>query len=433
MFMGYLKEAHTPPGAPTTIAAPQPNRPGTPSARKSANRVAADEYDEPISTVDSSPSTGAPVALGRPTFGPEEVAAVARVLESGWVAGGGPEGTRLEAAAASRFGTKAAVAVSNCTAALHLGLATAGVGPGDEVLVADYTFPATGHSVLYCGAEPVFVDVRPDIFTIDPIAAATAVTSKTRAILAVDAFGQCADYDELGALAAEHDLVLIEDAACAAGAEYHGKPAGSFGRAACFSLHGRKGITSGEGGLVTTDDAELAAHIRKMSRFGIGSALDRAQEDTLPVPVFDELGWNYKLSEIQAAVALVQFDRLDALLARRRDVAAAYSAAFAALPDCSPPVTLDDRTHTWQAYVLATPDRRIRDAMATELRASGIGANFGTYASHLQPVYGPQAICPVSADLFERHLALPMHADLTNEQCDRVIDAVITARSNAGA
>ena len=186
------------------------------------------------------------IALGQPTFGDEEVAAVAAVLESGWVAGQGPTAKRFEERFAALCGTAHALAVNNCTAALHLAYAGLGAGPGDEVIVADYTFPATGHAVMYTGATPVFADVRPDIWTIDPAAVEAAITPRTVGIAAVDAFGQLADYDELEGIAARHGLWLVEDAACSAGATYRGRPAGSFGNAACFSFHGRKGITAGE-------------------------------------------------------------------------------------------------------------------------------------------------------------------------------------------
>ena len=260
------------------------------------------------------------IPLGQPTFGTEEVEAVAEVLASGWVAGQGPRGQLLESRFAERHGTACAVAVSNCTAALHLALLAFGVGSGDEVLVADYTFPASGHSVLYTGATPRFVDVRPDTWTIDPAAVRAAIGPKTRGIIAVDVFGQCADYDELGEIAQEHDLFLIEDAAAAVGATYRGRPAGSLGDVACFSFHARKGISSGEGGMLTTNDEGLAARARKRSAFGIESAFTRQQVDQLPVPVFDEAGYNYKLSDVQAAIALVQLDRLDELTKRRRQV-----------------------------------------------------------------------------------------------------------------
>lgn len=367
------------------------------------------------------------IALARPTFGDAELAAVAEVLASGWVAGQGPRGADLEAAMAAHCGVGHAVAVSSCTAALHLSLVALGVGPGDEVIVADYTYPATGHAVLYCGATPVFADVRPDTWTLDPEAAAAAIGPRTVGIVAVDTFGQCADYDELGTLARRHGLFLLADAAAGIGARYRGRPAGSLADVTCFSLHARKGITSGEGGVVVTDDAALAAAVRARSCFGVRPARERERSDELEVPVFDVLGWNYKLSELQAAVALVQLGRLPELLAARARVAARYTEALAGGDGPAPPTVGEGRTHAWQSYVVTLPPGVDRGPVARTLRAAGVQCNIGTFASHRQPVYRTDARCPVSADCFARHLAIPMHAGLTDAQVDRVIDALAEA------
>lgn len=371
-----------------------------------------------------------PIALGKPSYDDREATAVAECLASGWVAGWGPNGSALEEGFAKRVGVDHAVAVSSCTAGLHLCLVAMGIGAGDEVIVADYTFPATGHAVLYVGATPVFVDVSPTTFCIDPSRIAAAVTDQTKAIIAVDQFGQCADWDELQQVADDAGVDLIEDAACAAGASYRDREAGSFGRVGVFSLHGRKGISSGEGGVITTNDAALADYARKVSSFGIESARTRAGAEGLPIPTFESLGYNYKLSDIQAAVARVQVEKLDGFIARRNAVAARYTDAFADLSGWSTPSIAPGRNHTWQAYTLLAPDRTARDALAIGLRAQGIGSNFGTYASHIQPIYdAADADCPVSLDLFERHVALPMHADLTEQEVARVISAVLEITS----
>jgi perosamine synthetase len=246
------------------------------------------------------------IALGQPTFGPEELAALSQVLDSGWVAGQGPVARDFEQRLAELCHTEHALSLNNCTAALHLAVAGLGAGPGDEVIVADYTFPATGHAVRYTGAEPVFADVRPDIWSVDPAAVEAAVTERTVGIIAVDPFGMPADYDELGAIAKSRGLWLVEDAACSVGATYRGRPTGGLADAACFSFHGRKGITAGEGGAITSDNAALMAKARKLHFFGVESAYDRAGSGDLPVPVFDEIGWNYKMSEIAAAVVSVR-------------------------------------------------------------------------------------------------------------------------------
>jgi len=368
-----------------------------------------------------------PVPLTRPTFGVEELEAVRAVLDSGWVAGQGPRGAELEARFAERCVVAHAVAVSNCTAALHLAFLALGVGPGDEVLVADYTYPATGHAVAYTGATPVFIDVLADTWTIDPQAAAAAVGPRTAGIVAVDAFGQCADYEPLRELVARHDLFLVEDAACSVGATYRGKPAGSLADVACFSLHARKGITSGEGGVLVTDDEALSDTARKLSCFGVESALARQGSDRLPIPVFDRLGYNYKLSDIQATIAVVQIGRLDDLLGARRRVARSYAEFLDGVPGITLPHVAEDRDHTWQSYVLTLDKGISRDRVASRLRDEGVQTNIGTFASHLQPVYGERAPCPVSADLFERHLAIPMFAGLAHDDVARVSAAVVAA------
>ena len=367
------------------------------------------------------------IALGQPTFGDEEVAAVAAVLNSGWVAGQGPVARSFEQHFAELCGTAGALSLNNCTAALHLGVTALGAGEGDEVIVADYTFPATGHAVRYSGAEPIFADVRRDIWTVDPAAVEAAISPHTVGVIAVDSFGQPADYDELRAITDRHGLWLLEDAACAAGASYKGRPVGSLADAACFSFHGRKGITCGEGGALTSDKQELLAHARKLHFFGIESAFSRAGSNELPIPVFDELGWNYKMSEIAAAVVSAQLNKLPTLLAARRHVADGYAELLAGIEEVVLPVELDDRTAVWQSYVLTLAQGIDRGRVAADLRARGIQSNIGTYASHLQPVYNRRSECPVSADVFRRHLAIPMHANLTDTQVEAVAKAVCEA------
>jgi dTDP-4-amino-4,6-dideoxygalactose transaminase len=364
------------------------------------------------------------IPLGQPTVGDAELAAIAEVLRSGWLSGAGPTCARFEERFAQLAGTSQALATNNCGAALHLAMLVLGVRPGDELIVGDYTFPATGHSVMYSGATPVFVDVRPDAWTIDPALVEAAITPKTVGIVAVDAFGQCADYDELREIADRHGLFIIEDAACASGATYKGRPAGSLGDVATFSFHGRKGITAGEGGAFVSNRADLVAHARKLHTYGIEGALSRAAVRELPVPVFDELGYNYRMSDIAAGMMLAQLDRLPDLLAARRQVAARYAELFKDFELVTVPAEVPDREHVWQSYVLTLDPSVDRGEVALRLREQGVGCNFGTYASHVQPLYGHHQTCPVSADIFARHLAIPMHANLTEAQVDTVASTV---------
>jgi dTDP-4-amino-4,6-dideoxygalactose transaminase len=353
------------------------------------------------------------------------LAAVAQVLASGWLAGQGPRGTELEAGFRELTGRAHAVALNNCTAGLHLALVALGVGPGDEVLVADYSFPATGHAVLYTGGTPVFVDVRADTGTLDADLVEAAITPRTRGIVGVDGLGMPADWDPLTALAQRHGLFLLEDAACAAGGSYAGRPCGSFGDVAVFSLHARKGITCGEGGVLVTDDAALATRVREASCFGMQSAFARQSADSLALPAFATLGYNYKLSDVLAAVACVQLGKLDGFLARRAAIAARYAELLVDVPGVVAPATPADRVPTWQTYAVTVTEPFDRDAVAVALRAQGIGCTIGTYAMHREPVYGPPAEpCPVSTRLFERHLALPMHTELTDAEQDRVVETL---------
>ena len=361
------------------------------------------------------------VSLGQPTVGAEELQAIADVFASGWLSGAGPTCATFERRFAELTGTSDALATNNCGAALHLGLSVLGASAGDEVIVGDYTFPATGHSVAWAGATPIFADIRPDIWSVDPAAVEAAITPRTVGILAVDVFGQPADYDELQAIADKHGLWLMEDAACSAGASYKGRPAGSLADVATFSFHGRKGITAGEGGALTTNRSDLADHARKLHTYGIAPALSREGNTDLPIPSFDELGFNYRLSDVAAGIMLAQLDRLETLVASRQRVANQYATLLVDVDGISVPVALPDRVHPWQSYVITLDQNVDRGKVASYLKANGIQCNFGTYASHVQPIYGFSGHLPVSADLFKRHLAIPMHANLSEDEVDRVV------------
>lgn len=367
------------------------------------------------------------ISLVHASLGEQELAAVAEVFASGWPAGQGPRGKALEAELADRYGVGGAVAVSNCGAALHLALLGLGVEPGDEVIVADYTFPAPAHAVRYVGAVPVFADVRADTGTVDPTAVADLVGPRTVGVIAVDTVGLPADYVELRSITDRHGLFLVEDAACAVGATYQGREAGALAPVACLSFHGRKGATSGEGGALLTTDSALAAEARIRSSFGIGSIFDQAQAVGLPIPVFTAVGYNYKLSDIAAAILQVQLGRVDELLERRRMVAACYAELFADEELVTLPQVPPDRTHAWQSYLLKLDPGVDRALVAADLRAQGVGCGHGTWACHLQPVYETKQPCPVSADLFARQLAIPMHAELSMNQVERVAQRVRAA------
>ena len=372
------------------------------------------------------------VALGQPTVGEEEIEALREVFASGWLSGAGPTCVAFEGEFAETTGTTHALATSNCGSSLHLALQVLGAGPGDEVIVADYTFPATGHSVVWTGATPRFADVRPDIGTIDVDSAAALVNERTVGIIAVDMVGQPADYDELASLAQRHGLWLLEDAACSAGATYKGRPAGSLADLAAFSFHGRKGITAGEGGALVGSDAERMSLARKLHTYGIAPAVSREGTSSLAVPSFDTAGYNYRMSDVQAAMMRVQLKRLPDLVASRTAAADGYAERLADVDGIDLPVVLEDRTHPWQSYLVTSHDSVDRDAVVMALRERGVGSNFGTYASHVQPVYGTTDVCPVSARLFTSQFALPMHANLAADDLDYVAEQLRAVLADPG-
>ncbi|RCG24938.1 DegT/DnrJ/EryC1/StrS family aminotransferase [Streptomyces diacarni] len=365
-----------------------------------------------------------PVQLVHASLGERELAAVAEVFASGWPAGQGPKGKALEAQLAGRYAVGDAVALCNAGAALHVSLLALGVEPGDEVIVADYGFPAPAHAVRYLDAVPVCADVRADTGTVDPRAVADLITPRTVGVIAVDTVGIPADYVELQAIADRHGLFLIEDAACAVGATYQGREAGALAEVGVLSFHGRKGASSGEGGALLAADPKIGADARLRASFGIGSIFDMGEVVGLPIPEFTRIGHNYKLSDIAAAILQVQLDRVGELRARRDAVAAQYAELLAGEELLAVPQVPDDRTHAWQTYMVTLDPAVDRAAVATELRAKGIGCGHGTFATHVQPVFESKHKCPVSAELFERHLAIPMHAELSTSQVERVVEAL---------
>ena len=360
------------------------------------------------------------IPLSRPSFDEKEIQELESVLASGWVSQG-PKVREFEETVARYLGAKHAIAVSNCTAALHLALLGLGVGPGDEVLVADYTFPATGHAVLYCGAKPVFVDIDPVTYNIDPAAIEARITPRTKGIIPVHTFGQPARMDAVLELAEDRNLFVVEDAACALGARYQDAPAGTLGDVGCFSFHARKGITTGEGGMIVTDDADLAARMRHLSVFGMETAWSREGSAAFTIPRFTDLGYNYKMSDITAAVGVAQMRKIDGFIERRRTLAAYWDRRLAELDGISAP-RIDPKAFTvYQSYV-AVLDRGVdRNRLIERLLKTGIQTQIGTYASHIQPVYGAAEPCVHSLDIYNRAISLPMYVALGTGEIDRVV------------
>lgn len=368
------------------------------------------------------------IAFARPEFGDAEAAAVAEVLKSGW-ASQGPAVARFESLFAERVGARYAVAASSCTTALHLALLLAGVGPGDEVICPSYSFIATANAVLYAGGTPVFGDIDAATWNLDPDDALRRRTPRTKAVLPVHQVGLAADLDRFECFTAA-GVAVVEDAACAIGSTYRGRPIGAHGHVTCFSFHPRKTVSTGEGGMITTDDADLAERARRLRSHGVSvSAHARHQAKGVVFEEYAELGYNYRLSDIQAAIGIVQLAKLDPLLARRRTVADRYDAAFRSLPQVQVPARPPYAEHAFQSYgiVLTPACTHERDEVLQALVGRGISCRRGIPPIHLEPLYRSRigsVSLPVTETIAARSLFLPMFASLEAADQDRVIDAV---------
>lgn len=363
------------------------------------------------------------IPLAKPYFDMEELDEIKTVLDSGWVSQG-PKVKEFEEKCANYLGVKYAVAVNNCTAALHLALLSIGINKGDEVLVADFTFPATGHSVLYCGAKPVFVDVDPKTYNIDPELIEEKITDKTKAIIPVHTFGQPAHMEKIIKITKNYNLKVIEDAACAFGAKYKDKHAGTIGDVGCFSFHARKGITTGEGGMVVTDDKTMAEKIRYLSVFGMTSAWDREKSDKFIIPEFTEAGYNYKMSDITAAVGVAQLRKLDKIIERKRELAKYWDEKLEDIEFILHPHVSENVKHIYQSYVSIVDKKINRNKIIEKLMKKGIQTQIGTYASHIQPVYDFKGKCPNSLEIYNKSLALPMYYMLEEKDIDMVASSL---------
>lgn len=374
---------------------------------------------------------------GHQSIDEADIQAVVDTLRSDWLTTG-PRVAEFEEAFAARTGARHAVSFSSGTAALHAAAFTAGLEAGDEAITSPFTFVATSNCVLYQNAVPVFADVSPDTLNLDPDLVANRVTSQTRAILPVDYAGHPADMTPIMELAERRGLVVIEDASHALGAEYKGRPVGSVAHMTVFSFHPVKHITTGEGGMVTTDNPKFAETLRRFRNHGISSDARQRQSAGQWHYEMVLLGFNYRLTDIACALGIQQLKKLDANLLRRRQIAERYTAAFREIPELISPAVRDEVNPAWHLY----PVRLDRGKLKTDrgqvfqaLRAENIGVNVHYIPVHRHPYYSERfgyrgGEYPVAEDAYDRLISLPMFHGMTDEDVDDVIRAVIKVVSH---
>jgi perosamine synthetase len=363
------------------------------------------------------------IPINLPQIGEEEVEAVVKVLRNGPLTnalGAGPAVTQFEKNYARFAGVKHAVAVNTGTAALHSAMVAAGVKQGDEVILPSFTFVATAEAVVMAGGKPVFTDIDPDTYNISPAEVEKNVTKKTRAIVPVDLYGFPADAKPICEIADAHDFAVVEDAAQAHGATYKGKPAGVFADAACWSLYASKNITTGEGGVVTTDSDEVTETLRLLRTHG-----EKAKYASLM------LGYNYRMSEIQAAIGLVQLEKLSAFVAKRRANAKRLTKILAKTERLQLPKETKDRQHSWYLYTvrLKDGDETERNKILEELKKKGIGAQaYYVHPVHMMPYYresfGSRKL-PETEKAAKQVFSLPIHPGVTEEQVDYIGETLL--------
>jgi perosamine synthetase len=367
---------------------------------------------------------------GKQEISDADVKAVVEALCSGWLTTG-PRVSQFETAFAGWCGAREGVAVNSGTAALHAAMRAIGIKPADEVIVPAITFAASANAALYEGGVPVFADVEADTMLIDPKAVESKITPKTKAIVAVDYAGQPADYDALRALARQHDLALIADACHAPGATYKGRRTGTLGDISCFSFHPVKHLTTCEGGMALTDDEEMAAHMRRFRNHGVDS--DHRSREKSGTHAYDmrELGYNYRLPDIQCALGMVQLTRLKDWVAARQRLAALYDQILAGMNFVTPLKTHDDRSHARHIYVIKLVPGIDRDWVFAKLRAEGIGANVHYAPVYLHSFYRQRGyavgIAPVAERVSSQLLTLPLFPAMTGDDVGRVVSALESA------
>lgn len=376
------------------------------------------------------PTRNIPISL--PMIGEEERRAVLEPLETGWLTQG-PKVAEFERLFAERHGVRHALATTSCTTATHLALVAAGIGPGDEVIVPAFTWVSTANVVVHCGATPVFCDVSTIDFNIDPAQIADKVTARTKAIIPVHLFGLVADMDAIK-VALPGDVLVIEDAACAAGAAYKGTPAGALGDVGAFSFHPRKSVTTGEGGMLTTNDDRLGEIADRLRNHGASMSEELRHKGPRPyiLPDFDLCGYNYRMTDLQGAVGVEQLKKLDGFIAERDRRAAWFSEQLADIAWLRTPVVPDWASHAWQSYVTYVDPRQApmpRNAIMDRLKDLGVATRPGTHAVHMLGYYrekfGIQADqFPGARDCDANSMAIPLHNRMDDEDYAYVVEAL---------
>lgn len=365
------------------------------------------------------------IPLSRPYFTKEEQENVIDVINSGWVMQG-EKVDLLEKELSKYIGIKYAILVSSGTAALHLALISLGIGREDEVIVPSFSFVATANSVLYVGAKPVFCDIDPDTYNIDPVEIEKKITSKTKAIIVVHQVGLPADMDKILKIAKDKKLLVIEDAACALGAKYKNKMVGTFGDVSCFSFHPRKNITTGEGGLITTNNKKISDRLRSLRSHGL---LKKNKKDQLV-----SLGYNYRMTDIQAAIGLAQVKKIKTIIQERQKLARKYDKAFKSITKIKPPFVPKDRIHTFQSYLLRiTGGRKLRDKIIKEFIKDEIGYSPSISAIHKQKFYKKilgNISLPQTEKANQEGLILPLWTHMTEKEQDFVVKKLISVINN---
>ncbi|WP_374968286.1 DegT/DnrJ/EryC1/StrS family aminotransferase [Terrabacter sp. BE26] len=380
------------------------------------------------------PRGGREIAMTQPWFDEREVVAAAAAVQSGW-ASQGARVIEFEAAVAALVHVPYTVAVSSCTAALHLGMVAYGVGPGDDVVVPSLSFVATANAVRFVGARPVFADVDPRHHNITAATVEQALTPATKAVIAVDQYGTPADMEPIRALARERGLSVVEDAACAIGSVYRGRPVGAASDFAAFSFHPRTLLVTGEGGMVTTSDPGLAERVRRLRQHGMSvSTFHRHHEQRPVTEEYLETGYNYRLTDIQAAIGVVQAEKLHSMVTRRRELAAVYHELLAGVPGLQMVTDPEHGESSYQSFWVMLPDDfpLSRGELLAVLKRYRINGRPGISCAHQEPAFSDldPVTLPVSERIARRSVLLPMFHAMTREDQQRVADVVCSAWSD---